>query len=193
MAGVTPVDYDRKVDIGSCYYHFLFKWNTSIVDRGEQHLRQLYGPSSVDYLAWHWRHFDADHPDMEEPVRMSELAATLSCGQRLAGEVGIDLLQRPMLLVTDFNVFRHFVHSGQLARVVTLNLTARHIDNKAGVESLDVFQNIFVDLYLMSRARCLLTSRSGFSKLALWMAGGQLLRCHRDMVKCTEERVWRRE
>ncbi|GLC50644.1 hypothetical protein PLESTB_000402600 [Pleodorina starrii] len=162
----------------------MFKLNSTIVDRGEEHLRQLYGPSPVDYLAWHWRHFDADHPDMEEPVRMSQLAATLSCAQRLAGEVGIDLLQRPMLLVTDFNVFRHFVHSGQLARVVTLNLTARHIDNKVGVVTLDVFQNIFVDLYLMSRARCLLTSHSGFSKLALWMAGGQLLRCHRDMVSC---------
>ncbi|GLC49267.1 hypothetical protein PLESTB_000200600 [Pleodorina starrii] len=108
----------------------------------------------------------------------------MRCAQRLADEVGIDLLQRPMLLVTDFNVFRSFVHSGQLARVVALNMTARHIDNKAGVEPLDVFQDIFVDLYLMSRARCLLTSHSGFSKLALWMAGGQLLRCHRDRVVC---------
>ncbi|GIL74906.1 hypothetical protein Vretimale_2526 [Volvox reticuliferus] len=190
MAGVTPVDYDRKVDIGSCYFHFLFKLNASIIERGEQHLRQLYGPSPVDYLAWHWRHYDADF-DNEEPILVSHLRATLDCAQNLGDLVGINIVQRPVLLITDFNIFRQFVLAGELRKVVTLNITARHIDRDQSEHSLEVFNGIFVDLYLMSRARCLLTSRSGFSKLALWMAGGQLLRCHRDMVRCEEEIVWR--
>ncbi|GLC40458.1 hypothetical protein PLESTF_001955600 [Pleodorina starrii] len=150
------------------------------------HLRQLYGPSPVDYLAWHWRPFDADNPQ-EVPVKMSQLAATMDCAGKLAGEVGVDLNQRSVLLITDFNIFRQFVAEGQLRRVTTLNITARHIEHteqqSAVLEAQHQQQqhavqttiNIFVDLYLMSPARCLLTSRSGFSKLALWMAGGQLL------------------
>ncbi|GLI69540.1 hypothetical protein VaNZ11_014185 [Volvox africanus] len=190
MAGVTPVDYDRKVDIGSCYYHFLFKFNASIIERGEQHLRQLYGPSPVDYIAWHWRHFDADW-DKEEPVLVSNLRATMECAQKLGDLVGVNPVQQPVLLITDFNIFRQFVLAGELRKVVTLNITARHLDHFQSEQSLEVFSDVFVDLYLMSRARCLLTSRSGFSKLALWMAGGQLLKCHRDMIKCEEEIVWR--
>ncbi|EFJ42838.1 hypothetical protein VOLCADRAFT_107083 [Volvox carteri f. nagariensis] len=182
MAGVTPVDYIQKLDIGSCYYNFLFKLNSTIVERGELSLRQLYGPSPVDYLAWHWRHFDADWPD-EKPVMISHLRATMDCAQKLASEVGVDLEQRRLLLVTDFNIFREFVLEGHLKKVVTLNITAHHIDHQES--SSEIFNGIFVDLYIMSHARCMLTSRSGFSKLALWMASDKLRKCHRDMQEDT--------
>ncbi|KXZ45378.1 hypothetical protein GPECTOR_55g284 [Gonium pectorale] len=204
MKDVPPVNYTTKLEAGSCHYHFLFKLNQTIVTRGEQHLMKLYGSTTPPYVAWHWRHFDADGRE-EQPVLLSHLGAALQCAESLGDGVGIDVRKQPVMLVTDFNVMRHLVLRGRLAQVVTPNITARHLDKPVvpvGVDpkvaaALDTFTDIFVDLYLLSRARCLLTSRSGFSKMALWMGGGggkgPILTCHRDMIKCEEEIVWRRQ
>lgn len=72
----------------------------------------------------------------------------------------------------------------------SLPVAIRHIDQDdhlAGygaeearrVASMALFRGVFVDLYLLSRASCMLTSRSGFSKAALWMADNDLMHCHR--------------
>jgi hypothetical protein len=40
---------------------------------------------------------------MEVPLKVSELMVAMDCAQELADSVEIDLLNRPVLLVTDFN------------------------------------------------------------------------------------------
>ncbi|GLC40029.1 hypothetical protein PLESTB_001518700 [Pleodorina starrii] len=181
------IDPKRAIEIGACYFNFLFKLNSTIVERGEAHLRQLYGPSPVDYVAWHWRHMDVDSKK-EEPLIVSELGTAMSCAEQLAGGIGVDLNQRPVLLVTDFNAFRHMVARGDVRKLTTPNITAKHIE-RGWADSVGPFQDVFVDLYILSRSRCLITSWSGFSKLALWMGSRQLLHCHRDRLHCDKATV----
>ncbi|EFJ42110.1 hypothetical protein VOLCADRAFT_97868 [Volvox carteri f. nagariensis] len=101
MVGITPV-LEFFAD-GACYFNFLFKPHPAIVARGDAHLQQLYGSASVDYVAWHWRHFDADERS-ESPVMVSELTRVLNAAARLGSDLGLDLDQRPVLLITDFNI-----------------------------------------------------------------------------------------
>ncbi|EFJ42111.1 hypothetical protein VOLCADRAFT_97869 [Volvox carteri f. nagariensis] len=146
MVGVQPVD--RLYEDGSCFFKFLFKPHPLIAARGDAHLQQLYGSESVDYVAWHWRHFDADGMS-EKGIMASELSRVLSCAEGMARKVDVDLDQRPMLLVTDFNVFRQMVANRELRRLITPNIVARHID--LGQHAHDELVDIFVDLYLLSR------------------------------------------
>ncbi|EFJ43964.1 hypothetical protein VOLCADRAFT_95798 [Volvox carteri f. nagariensis] len=179
---LEPIDPEHAIDIGACYFQFLFKINETIAEAGKRHLENLYGPAHVDYVAWHWRHFDVDNKK-EKPVMISQLKGALDCAARLASDIGVDLVERPALLITDFNGFRDLVLRGEFRKLVTANVTPVHID-KVKKGDLAIFQNVFVDLYLLSRARCLLTSFSGYSKLALWMGTAELRNCHRDFANC---------
>ncbi|GIL53661.1 hypothetical protein Vafri_9298 [Volvox africanus] len=181
---LNPVDPEHAIEIGACYFQFLFKLNDTIVKSGESHLRELYGPAPVDYVAWHWRHMDVDFPG-EKPLLVSQLAGALDCGRTLAAEIKVDLVRRPMVLITDFHVFRQFVMRGEFQNIRTINITAQHIDRDSNKNvTMQSYQEVFVDLYVLSRARCMLTSWSGYSKLALWMGTAPLLKCHRDWVHC---------
>ncbi|GIL80084.1 hypothetical protein Vretifemale_9281, partial [Volvox reticuliferus] len=136
---------------------------------------------------------DVDFPG-EKPVLLSQLAGALDCGRRLAAEINVDLVRRPMLLITDFNIFRQLVMRREFHKITTINITARHIDKGGGSNDginggMQSYQEVFVDLYMLSRARCMLTSWSGFSKLALWMGTAPLLKCHRDWVNCDSRTV----
>lgn len=48
------------------------------------------------------RHYDADW-ETEEPILVSHLVSTMSCAEKLAGEAGVNLMEKPVLLITDFN------------------------------------------------------------------------------------------
>ncbi|GLC42229.1 hypothetical protein PLESTB_000645000 [Pleodorina starrii] len=180
---LTPVLKKEMFSIGSCYYNFLFKTNSTIVELGEARLRQLYGgPVPGDYIAWHWRHYDVDLPH-EQPVEINAMVMMFKCVETVAQSVGVNLTDKPALVISDFNIFRQMVAKGVFREATTLNITAKHIDK--GHHSLETYNNIFVDLYVMARARCLMFSRSGFSKVALWMGGNDMIKCSRDRIMCT--------
>ena len=79
--------------------------------------------------------------------------------------------------------------AGEFRRLTTPNITAKHLERNGAAKGLSPFQDVFVDLYVLSRARCLLTSYSGFSKMALWMGSQALVGCHRDMQNCEDTSV----
>lgn len=106
----------------------------------------------------------------------------------------------PLLLVSDFNAARHFIRKGYLTNVATPNITAMHIDKDQSLVGGgsrargDAFLDVFVELTLLSRAACLLTSHSGFSLTALWMSDNPgLAACHRDWKTCAPTTLWRRQ
>ncbi|KXZ45379.1 hypothetical protein GPECTOR_55g285 [Gonium pectorale] len=88
----------------------------------------------------------------------------------------------------DENMFNAAVYEGRPDAVERFRNTKFH--------TIMTNQHFYINT-MVGRARCLLTSRSGFSKMALWMGGGggkgPILTCHRDMIKCEEEIVWRRQ
>ncbi|GIL48327.1 hypothetical protein Vafri_4605 [Volvox africanus] len=185
---LPPIDRNMALQIGACYFNFLFKFNSSVEQHGEEYLRQMYGPRPVDFVAWHWRHWDVDCK-CEKPFKISELGTVLNCAEELASEIGVDLKQRPVALTTDFNAMRQLVAKDEFRNIITANITSKHIDNSKPNPGSVPFEDTFVDLYMLSRARCIITSWSGFSKLAVWMGSRSLLTCHHDMGNCNSTAV----
>lgn len=69
-----------------------------------------------------------------------------------------------------------------LANVITPDLQPTHVDLVPG-DSADKHQTSVVDLMLLARATCLVTSPSGFSHHA-WLAGGGKA-CQREFYNCS--------
>ncbi|GIL74661.1 hypothetical protein Vretifemale_4590 [Volvox reticuliferus] len=185
---LPPIDHNMALQIGACYFNFLFKFNSSVERHGEGYLRQMYGPLPVDFIAWHWRHWDVDCK-CEKSFKVSELGTVLTCAEELASEIGVNLNLRPVLLATDFNAIRQLVAKGEFRKIITANITSKHIDKAKPNLGNVPFEDTFIELYLLSRARCIITSWSGFSKLAVWMGSRSLLTCHHDMGTCNSTAV----
>ena len=77
---------------------------------------------------------------------------------------------------------RCVVQERNLANIVTPDLTPVHID-LAAANSVDDHKTSVVDMMLLSRAECLVTSQSGFSHHA-WLAGGGKA-CQRMFFNCS--------
>ncbi|GLI70732.1 hypothetical protein VaNZ11_015757 [Volvox africanus] len=75
---------------------------------------------------------------------------------------------------------------GEFRRPVTPNITVRHID--LGQHPCNDLMGILEDLYLLSRAKCIMTMDSGCSNMAVWMSAGDRLTCHDNMYNCTASR-----
>ncbi len=57
---------------------------------------------------------------------------------------------------------------------------------QAHEERVRIAVDTFAEIYIMSRARCLLISVSGFSNMAVYWGGKQLLSCHKAWECCCE-------
>ncbi|GLC67090.1 hypothetical protein PLESTF_000514000 [Pleodorina starrii] len=126
MVGILPIE-SGLID-GSCYFQFLFRPHPTIVERADEHLTRLYGSPSLDYVAWHWHHGDVDNR-VEEPVLMSKLYDIMTCAIQLGTRGGVDVKQRPLMLITDFKVFRRMVFRGEFTHLVTPDFTPHEIED----------------------------------------------------------------
>lgn len=94
----------------------------------------------------------------------------------------------------DFNIMRDMVKDGFFSVLATPNITARHIEegiahgqllNNAtqtvANAELESYRDIFIDLYLLSRARCMIVSGSSFTNAALFWGGPRLQSCTAGM------------
>ncbi|GLC57429.1 hypothetical protein PLESTB_001223400 [Pleodorina starrii] len=169
-AAFIPIEehHDTSSDIGACYFNFLFKFNSTMGALADAHAAQLYGQWPVDYIAWQWRFLGSDGY-YNSPIYMSELAATHACAERVAASMEIDIRQRPMVLITDSWLFRNLVQMDTFAELVVPDMTFPHAARGRGA-AVQAMQEDFVKLYLVSRARCLLTSGAA-SGLPLWLRG----------------------
>ncbi|KAG2437508.1 hypothetical protein HXX76_006157 [Chlamydomonas incerta] len=205
MAGVP--DMADAMQTGACMFNFLFKPHPEVLRRANAHLTAVYGRVEVDYVAWHWRHGDADG-GKEQPVLLSHLSRTLESARALAKTAGIDMDATPLLLITDFNIMRRMVVAGFFRGVATPNITARHIQSKTVAAVLDAeqarqadlndYRDIFADLYLLSRARCMVfvpctgcpqMSTSTFTCAALFWGGRRVQSCTRGMHTAADDVV----
>jgi hypothetical protein len=72
-----------------------------------------------------------------------------------------------------------------LPHLVALDIsTPTTIHNVGDERQMHMLTDTFAEVFAMSRARCLLMSFSGFSNMAVWWGGPQLLSCHKEWKCC---------
>jgi hypothetical protein len=105
--------------------------------------------------------------------------AVLSCSKDLATSLGITA---PILLLTDNAALREHIHRGTLNGFVTTPHQASHVYYAQGKEpGRRALMTSFLDLALLSRARCLIGSPSGYSLAALIWGRH---RCYLEIEQC---------
>ena len=168
------------------------------------------GPyTPVLYTAFHFRTGGSHGEEMSAGInpgkfkhsRLKLLMAGSMCARSLAVRFAIDVRVTPVLLATDLNALRRYVASGLWPLAVSPGYDAYHLDMSVGTNTSDV-RAIFTDIYLLARARCLVTGYmrspsgrfpfnapgSGLSHVAVALGGalsGRL--CWQSLPKCVSD------
>ncbi|GLC34709.1 hypothetical protein PLESTB_001231700 [Pleodorina starrii] len=200
--GGVPADKEQHwlreftwyIDISSCWWHFAFKPSAVVEARAKANLESAYalqpGVPPPVFAAWHWRtggqRGETGIIRQENKnffrSRLQQLMASMNCGRALMLQHAVSA---PLLLVTDLNAFRKWVHNGAMGPgVTTLPSVAQHVDMGNGEKS--AYIDVIADALVLSRAKCLLISQSGFSNTALMMARTEPL-CFQHMDVCLRQ------
>jgi hypothetical protein len=175
-ASFTELPGLRHADLTAlrCIWRLLFKPSPQVTSRANEMLAQMLGG-------------DGGAPDYKPPpyvgahLRLGGLAgesqmvryagcehlvqfAMQSCARNLAVKLGGKAGPSPVVLITDNSVLRHAVASGALAGLTGPKTFAQHMR----FADSSNFTDVYAELLLLARADCLVTSRSGFSDIALW-------------------------
>lgn len=197
VTGLTPLMKHPKgegsfVDVntpyyvgqGVCLFRFLFKINPEVEKQADAKTKLLYGTERKDYVAWHWRGGGQVGEEVQFSgayglSRMAILMLGSNCVKSLARDAGIKGTKA--LLVTDTNPVRTFVAEGNLAGLTATADVAVMIDRVAKPD-LNTYMPIFVDMVMLSRAKCILYSKSGVSYTAGFI--GNFTRCMLKIDEC---------
>ncbi|GLI67538.1 hypothetical protein VaNZ11_011727 [Volvox africanus] len=187
------MEFNWYIDISSCWWHFAFKPTAAVVQKAQNSIEVAYAlqPNTTPpvFTAWHWR-TGGQHGEMgiirEESKeffrsRMQQMMASINCARAMALYHAVSA---PLLVVTDLNPFRKWIRSGAMgSAVTTLPSVAQHVNQGDG--HLDAYIDVLADALVLSRAKCLLISQSGFSNTALMMRTGPL--CYEHMDVCLRQ------
>jgi hypothetical protein len=182
-------------------FQYLFQASDEVRRQTDAQLAKLYGggdstaaavaaaaAANGSYAALHLRlGGQAGEPEelsyRFDTSKLTTLMSAVTCGVWLAGTAGIDTHTTPLLLLTDNNELRRFVHHGRLAGVTTSSFDAVHF-GVAKNSTLQERYSVFVDIALLARAHCVMLSPSGFSMTAWFMSGGRS--CTLDVRHCVQ-------
>lgn len=180
-------DTPTYIASGVCLFHFLFVINEKVKLRAMENTVKLYGKYPADYVAWHWRsggqigeEWDVLHSD--EFSRMSQIMLCTRCLQDLSKQFNMDLNKMPGLLVTDVNPVRRYVAEGNLRKLVATNDSAIMID-RVHHKELALYMPIFVDIVMLSRAKCVINSRSGISMTGGFIGNYRCIKKHEECLR----------
>jgi hypothetical protein len=158
---------------GHCLYTFLLRFNADVETMADDIITGMYGQPNTKFVAAHLR-IGGQEGEQKAIIRnldrFSSLMTVLSCSQTLAKKHSIDTSAVPVLLMTDNNDVRALLRSQRLQGYTTANITASHVIY--GQTNLVQQQQTLAELLVLSKATCLLRTRSGFSEIA-HMFGGQ--------------------
>jgi hypothetical protein len=175
----------------ACVWTRLFRPTDEIIREAEQELVRLFNSSSKQYVAVHLRlggfTGEGEHERGKGPLK--NFAGAVRCANQLAREQNISS-STPIVMVTDNQHLRAFLREGHLPNVVAPSADAVHIDQALALDNnLTAHRSTVVDLLLLSRGGCLVTSPgyrhgglSGFSHHG-WLLGGAKP-CHIDFRRC---------
>ncbi len=111
------------------------------------------------------------------------IRAVTACAGRIAAKAGLPPLNnQPGLMVTDNSTMRRAVAAGQSKLWTAHSATVVHIHTQG--MSKRSHEDMWVDMMMLSMADCFVTSRSGFSRSALWMSNAT---CYVEMLDCQRE------
>ncbi|EFJ42172.1 hypothetical protein VOLCADRAFT_107362 [Volvox carteri f. nagariensis] len=188
-------EFTWYIDISSCWWHFAFKPSEAVEAKAKANLEAAYslqsGSVAPAFVAWHWRtggqHGETGIIRAENTQffrsRLQQLISCINCARAM---MLLNAVTEPLLLVTDLNPFRKWIRSGAMGRgVTTLPSIAQHVD--MGNAQLDAYIDILADALVLSRAKCLLISQSGFSNTALMLRKEPLCYSHMDMCLWQQE------
>ena len=168
-----------------CLWHLMFKPAERVTRRADELLAETLARPIGDagwgakatpvYVAVHLRLGGLEGETITVRYKGCEQLALFgvqACARELAANLTASSAQAdgaapaaPVLLVTDNAVVRHAAAAGALAGVVAPSNYAVHITT---AKNHSDFTDVFADLALLARADCLVTSRSGYSDIALW-------------------------
>lgn len=175
----------------ACVWRRLFKPTDTIQDEAQQELQREFNSSSPEYVAVHLRlggfAGEGEHERGSGPLK--NFAGALRCAHRLAAQHNISS-SVSVLMVTDNQHLRTFLQQGHVPGVVAPSTEPVHIDQALHLDNnATAHRGTVVDLLLLSRAACLVTSPgykhgglSGFSHHGWLLGGGKP--CHIDFRDC---------
>ncbi|GIL59537.1 hypothetical protein Vafri_14293 [Volvox africanus] len=186
-------EFEWYIDISSCWWHYAFKPTEAVVRKAQESLEAAYvlqpGITPPSFVAWHWRTggqlgettiIRAENQEFFKP-RLQQLISCINCVRAMALSHAVTV---PVLIVTDLNLFRPWIRSGGMGPgVTTLPSIAVHVGQTDGEPEHLV--NIMAEALVISKAKCLLISQSGFSNIALMMRTGPL--CFEHIDVCLQE------
>lgn len=168
----------------ACLWQRVFKPVPPILARAQAELQALYNTSNPKYAAAHLRLGGlAGEADFQSTrgggTPLTSFAAAVSCAQRM--KKVCDLVQ-PTMILADSQTLRNYITNHTFPDLVAPAATSVHLDRALG-RTIKEHQSTVVDLVLLARAACLVTSPSGFSHHA-WLAGGGK-QCQRMFNNCS--------
>lgn len=167
-----------------CLFNFLYKLSDEVEGRAQQQLQQLYPAKDLKrgFAAAHLRlgHLNGETQAINrfkgtaarDPL--SGVLRTVSCGVELADSSGVVRNDTALLLITDHASLRAFSQKAKLANVVAPTYQSSHIGTAPRLPSssdTEQHYSTFVDLALLSKAKCIIQSESGYSHMG-WLLGG---------------------
>eukprot|EP00775_Hariotina_reticulata_P013981 gene13981-14096_t len=181
----------------SCILQRLLRPTEEIRARVDQQLLELYNTSQPQFTAVHlrfgglkgeprlgqqykgWRYKGVNYT-MSQMLQMAFQSAHRMMHEDTGGRA---TRKHPILLVTDNPKFRRYIRNGSLAGLaVSPAGEPVHIDLAPNTSTVRDHESTIVDLLLMSRATCLVHSRSMLARVAWLLGGGKP--CYANLQGC---------
>lgn len=164
---------DRSLQFKHCLFRYLFLFSQHAEEEGKNWIKHLF--QNAPYPAAHLRlgHSEDEQKGRERGVpAVAAVACVRQCSANLMRCSRTEpSLSTPLLVVTDHTLLRHEILGGkhQMFSSLTYNRTF-HMDYSSSRSVHDHITTV-VELYMLAHASSLVTSRSGFSDIALWHSG----------------------
>lgn len=169
---------------GHCLFQFLFTFTPEVVSMADKRTIQVYGTNSASYMAWHWRGGGQLGEEAQVKLgthsRLAQMILGVKCVKELASEINYSLEDTPALTITDTNPIRKYIADGNVVNLVATPDVAIH-NELSHSNVVDAHLPIYVDMLMLSRAKCALLSRSGLSFTAAFASN---LTCYMFMDSC---------
>lgn len=191
----THFDIDPHTYVlnGTCLFHFLFKINSTLWDIADRRTVDMFGRRDAEYLGWHWRtggQLGEEGrvnlgPTVSLYSRLAQLMAGHRCLKEMASQFNMSTTGNGsyVMLATDLNPMRKYVSEGNVVGLVTTNESAVNILQGHLKLRDEDYLPVFVDMLMLSRAKCAVLSHSGFSFTAAILGG---LNCFTSLAHCIE-------
>ena len=191
---VDPSLLRSLVSVGNsretCWFNAFFKPTHTVSQAIAEELLRM-GVMS-EYVAVHLRigGLEGEEGDLHRIDRFEAQNAAIYCAKKMA--VAHDLHASPVVFVTDNRILRFIINRGYLSEIV--GPSGDHVSHiVTGSHAHEEAFKSFVELGILAKSSCTVTSRSGYSNVAMWWSGNTcastIEACRKDLRKLTNSKL----